>query len=481
MKRSVSLIIGGIVIVLLVGAFVLVKSLPKKAPKIPPLITISNLDQAKIDAITLEHGGQTVSLKRVGKEFVVQYPYKVAWDSSSISQVVSGFTSLDADRELSKNATDLAQYGLAPPKATAVATLADGKTVQIEIGNKTPSGTDYYVMKKGDPALYAAATYNINALLSSYDSLRNKNLPSINTQQLTYFQVTNKGRTIEIAPMPKGSPLANVSFSSLEVVKPYPVPRAADANQLNTLLKAFPSYLLVQHFINDRPTNAELAQYGLNPPEAHIVLKDTKNTLDIYLGKQLPDGTMYAKLAGEPSVFTVNYSDFKPLLDANLFTLTDKFLLIPNIADVASFTIKTANASYDAKIERTTEPAPKSGTSSSSNGSSSTTTKTTYFLNGKTIKSSDFKNFYQAVIGLLADSPNPNPNIPFNPEITITFKLTKGTPDTYSEYLVPYNRLFYAVYRNGYADMLLDKGQVNTMLTDAEDLLSGKPLSSSNG
>lgn len=477
MKRSVSLISGGIVIVLLVGAFVLVKSLPKKAAAVAPLITISNVDKAKIDEITLDHGGQKVQIKQVDKKFVVQYPYNVKWDSSSVAQVVSSFTSLNADRELTKNPTDLAQFGLSPAKGVAVATLAGGEKVQIDIGNKTPTGTDYYVMKQGDPALYAAATYGVDPLLSSYDSLRDKTLPSINTQKLTYFEVSNNGQTIEIVPMPKGSPLANVSFSSFEIVQPYPVPRAAAADKLSTLLKSFPSYLLAQKYINDRPTQGQLAQYGLSPAKAHIVLKDDTNTLDIYLGNQLPDGTMYARLAGDPSVFTVNYSDFKPLLDANLFDLTDKFLLIPNIADVASFTIKTPTASYDAKIVTTTEPAAKSGSS----GSSSASTKSTYYLNGKTVKESDFKNFYQAVIGLLADAANPNPHIAFNPEITITFHLTKGTPDVYSEYLVPYNNLFYAVYRDGYADMLLDKGQVKTMLTDAQDLLSGKPLASPNG
>jgi len=469
-KRSVVLIAGGVVIVLLVGALVLVKHLPKKTAPTAAVITISKVDTAKIDTITLDHGGQTVTLKQAGKTFDVQYPYTVAWDPNSISQIASSFANLDADRLLSKNPTDLAQYGLSPVQATATANLSDGSNVVIEIGNKTPSGNDYYVMKKGDPALYTVPTYSISPLLSSTDSLRDKNLPSIDTQKLTYFEVTNAGKTIKIIPIPKGDSISNVSFASFQVVEPYKVPRPADADKLSTLLKSFPSYLQVQKFISDRPT--DLAKYGLSPAKAHIVLKDDKSVLDIYLGNQLPDGTMYAKLADKPSVFTVNYSDFKALLDANLFNLTDKFLLIPNIADVASFTITAPGATYDAKIVTTTEKL--SGTAGAADSSQAPTTKSTYYLNGKTIEESAFKNFYQTVIGLLADAPNPDPSIAFKPEISVTFHLTKGTPNTYSEYLVPYNRDFYAVFRNGVSDMLLDRAQVAKMLNSAAEVMAGK-------
>lgn len=476
MKRSLILIIGAAVIVVLVGVLVLVKNLPKKAPPQKPTITLANVAQDKIAQITLNHNGSTLTIKQENKKWVVDTPDKFNWDTTSIQAIVNSFTSLDAQRKIESDATDLSQFGLKPPAGTAVATLTDGSTVQLDIGNKTPTGTGYYMMKAGDKALYTVATYSVTPMFSTINSLRNKQLVSINTKSLTYLKLTKSGGpTIEIQPIPKNAPLQAVSFSSFEMVRPYKVPHAVDSSKLSKALQAFPSYLTIQNFVNDHPTQSQLATYGLAPAKSTLVMKDGKNTLDIELGDKLPNGNMYAKLPGKASVFTVSYSDFQSILTQTPFDLLDKFLLIPNIDAVDGFSIKTPTDTYNAVISRV----PEKGTKAGSSGK--TPTKTTYIINGKTVQTGPFKNFYQNVIGLLADSPNPKPNIAFNPEITITFHLNKGPQHTYHEYLVPYNRNFYAVFLGGSSQLLLDRGQVKTMITSAQDLLSGKSSSSTTG
>ncbi len=475
MKRSVTLIVGAAVVVVLVGVLILVKNLPKKAPPQKPTITLSSIASDKIAAITLKHNGDTVTLKQVDKKWTVDSPNQYNWDTSGIQSIVNSFTSLVAQREVEKNPTDLAQFGLNPPAGTAVATLTDGSKVTLEVGNKIPTGTGYYMMKAGEKPLYTVATYHVTPLLSTLNSLRNTQLTSIDTKKLTYLKITNKGETIEIKPIPKNDPLEAVSFSQFEMVQPYKVPHAVDTSKLNAALKQFPSYLTIQSFVNDHPTQAQLSSYGLSPAAATIVMKDDKNTLDIEIGDPAGNSQLYAKLPGKPSVFTVNDSDFKSLLDTSAFTLLDKFLLIPNIDNVDGFSIKTASDTYTAVISRV----PEKGAKPDSSGK--TPMKTTYILNGKTVPEQGFKNFYQAVIGLLADSPNPKPNVAFNPEITVTFHINKGPQHTYHEYFVPYNRDFYAVFIDGSSQLLLDRSQVKSMITSAQDLLSGKKSSNGSG
>lgn len=52
-----------------------------------------------------------------------------------------------ADRVIAKDATPerLAEYGLADPRMQVVLTLTDNRTVNIAIGNETPSGNAFYV------------------------------------------------------------------------------------------------------------------------------------------------------------------------------------------------------------------------------------------------------------------------------------------------------------------------------------------------
>lgn len=466
MKRSVTLIIGGAVIVVLVGILVLVKNLPKKqtASHQTPTITLAQVPKDQMQQITLNNHGQTVTLKQSNKKWVVDTKDNFQWDHSSIQAVVNSFTSFSAQREVEKNPKNLKEFGLDPPKATAVATLTNGKKIQLDIGTQTPTGSGFYVRKAGEKPLYVAAGYSVSPLLSTLNALRNTQLPSINTQKLTYMKITHGGTTIAIQPIPKNAPLANVSFSNFEMVQPYKQPHAVDGSKLGKILKSFPSYLTIQSFVNDHPTN--LAQYGLAPAKATLLMKDNKNTLDIELGNTLKNGNMYAKLPGKPSVFTVSASNFDPLLKLKPFDVVDKFLLIPNIDHVNSFTIKTPKTTYTAEIKRT-KPA---GGKSQKNAK----TKTDYLLDGKTVKEAHFKSFYQNVIGLLADSPNPKPNIPFKPEMSVTFHLNIGSQRTYTEYFVPYNRDFYAVFINGSSTMLLDRNQVKKMITSAQDVLAGK-------
>ena len=464
MKRSRTLIVGGAVVVLLIVGFIVVKALPKKSAT-PPTQTVqlSKVDRDKIASITLKHGDVTIRLNQKDKKWVVDYPYPIDWDQSSLIDVADAFSSLYADRKIESDATDLGQFGLAPPVGTAVATLADGTKVSYLIGNKTPEGSSYYFMKEGDKALYAVSSFTAHSLLSTIDSLRNKTLPNVDTKSLTYVRITTKGRTMEIVPIPKDDPLAFVSFADMELTKPFPVARPVDSSAFSKMFQTYPAYFQIQKFINERPTN--LAVYGLAPPVASYELKDRKNqSIDLLVGNELPDGTVYAKLAGESSVFTVNLSDIKSVLDVTPFELEDKFLLIPNIDNVDSFTVTTASGAYLAKIVRT----PEKDAKPDAKGKIPTTD--TYFLNGKELKGPIFKDFYQDVIGLLADSANPNPRIPMRPEVTVTFHLNKGA-GTYREYMVPYNRDFYAVYRDGVADVLVSKDQVRKMIDKAQELL----------
>lgn len=470
MKRARTLLVGGAVVIVLVAGFVVLKNLPKKSTTAPNTsVQLSKIERDKLASIVLKHGDTTVDLRFADKKWIVEYPYKVAWDSASISNVVDAFTSLYAERTIQSDPTDLAQFGLSPAQGVATAELTDGSKVVYQIGNKTPEGGSYYFMKQGDPALYAVNSYTVHSLLATIDSLRDKTLPGVDTKSLTYVKILNGDRTIEIRPIPKDAPLAFVSFADMELTKPFPVPRPVDSEAFAKVFQSYPSYFQIQKFISDNPKN--LAAYGLEPPAAQFVLKDAKGkSIDLLVGKSLPDGTVYAKLAEGPTVFTVNKTDISSVIDATPFQLEDKFLLIPNIENVDGFEIQTATATYTAKIVRTPEKDAKP------DKDGKLPTVSTYFLNGKKLESGPFKDFYQDVIGLLADSANPHPYVPLRPVVTITFQLDKGAR-TYHEYLVPYpyepfSHDFYAVYRDGLADVLLSKNQVNRMIDKAKELLS---------
>jgi Domain of unknown function (DUF4340) len=82
---------------------------------------------------------------------------------------VSGLMTLAVDGTLT-TATDLASFGVLSPTMTVEVDLADGTKLKAAVGNKTPTGTDYYVLREGETQvvlLSSAAQGTLASLVTS--------------------------------------------------------------------------------------------------------------------------------------------------------------------------------------------------------------------------------------------------------------------------------------------------------------------------
>lgn len=98
---------------------------------------------------------------------------------------------------------------------------------------------------------------------------------------------------------------------------------------------------------------------------------------------------------------------------------------------------------------------------------------TTYYVDGKEVEEDPFKDYYQALIGILADAEN-DKELEENPEVKTTFFLNIGSEREVHVNYVPYDDDFYAVFRSGKAEFLVHRDQVETMLDTLEALISGE-------
>ena len=94
---------------------------------------------------------------------------------------------------------------------------------------------------------------------------------------------------------------------------------------------------------------------------------------------------------------------------------------------------------------------------------------TTYMVNGKEVEEEAFKKTYQSIIGILVDAEN-SKQLEENPEIKTTFYLNKGTNREIHVNYVPYDNDFYAVFRSGKAEFIVNKEAVHKMLDKVEEL-----------
>jgi len=151
MNLRISLIFVIILSLLSIGVSWVVENPPggKKTPDLPYFYTVSPDDIRKID----------LSSPSGHEGFVLANLQQNIWYFANLQDMpvnlnrFGGMSFLlggpKIKRVLSKDATNLAQYGLDHPSLTVTLTLRDNSQVSIELGNATPDGQSNYAMAVG--------------------------------------------------------------------------------------------------------------------------------------------------------------------------------------------------------------------------------------------------------------------------------------------------------------------------------------------
>ena len=379
---------------------------------------------------------------------------------------MSTFTTLTADRVIDEKPTDLGQFGLKPPRATAVGSFSDGTAHTLYLGDKSPTGSSYYAQVKGDPRVFTVFSYNGERFHWTVSDLRSKALaPAINYDEVTSVRLVQKDGTViearEKAPDEVKS--YQLGFGKYILTRPFAYPRGLDSEKQDSLIKGA-QQITVDTFVEDQPRSLE--KYGLGRPVAEVVVRDKANTIDFLIGAPKDASDTYFMVRGQPTVYTTATSNLS-FLGTKPFDLVDKFIFIPNIEDVDRMEITTAGKTHVLAIARTTKKAEKKGEED--------TVESTYTVDGKNADDSNFKKFYQSVIGLLVEGETAH-RVPNAPEVTVRFMLNKGPQKTVTLDYAPYDRDFDAIFMNGVNVFALTKQQLNGMLGKLDMLLKGEKL-----
>ena len=118
---------------------------------------VFQFDDQKVTAFELHQADKMV---RIEKQ--TDNSWKVAGtgdpaNRSSFTSLIVRMSQLKATRGIDNPGTDLSQYGLDPPKESAVAQLDDGTTYELALGTKTPSQTGTYAKTADAANIYVVA------------------------------------------------------------------------------------------------------------------------------------------------------------------------------------------------------------------------------------------------------------------------------------------------------------------------------------
>jgi hypothetical protein len=247
----------------------------------PKVVTLPEDDIRQL--VIKRRSGESTSLKRddAGK-WDITAPKALPGDKFAIDAVTNALANLSSDRMVDDKVadSDLASYGLAPAVVELDATLKNGKTTKLLIGEENPTGNDVYAKVEGDPRLFTTLSANKGNLDKTYRDLQDRHLLSIEPEKVSRVEMTAKGQSFEFG---------RAGNSEWTILKPKPM--RADGSQVQDLVQRLRG--AVFDASTDEGEKKAPGSFASGTPVATIKLTDSNGTQTLEVRKAKDE--FYAK------------------------------------------------------------------------------------------------------------------------------------------------------------------------------------------
>lgn len=264
-------------------------------------------------ALELKRGDERVRVIRDGEAWRLTAPVATRADRGKVEETLTSVLTARSDREIDAAPKTPADFGLGPPKARAMVTLKDGKTVTLALGTKSPTGVWVYARQGDKPNVFVVSEGVLRDVTAPVADFRDRTILAFDRTAVSGVEIVTADATIDVDPAGAGK---------WKITRPVPLP--ADGNTVSELLDKLAT-ARIKDFVAEAP--AALAPYGLDRPLRVTVFtgKDKERAArTLMLGRSDADkkGT-YAMRPGEPSVLLVP-DEVARAVPRNVAVLRDK-------------------------------------------------------------------------------------------------------------------------------------------------------------
>jgi hypothetical protein len=273
----------------------------------------------KIDQVTVKSvSGERTTVQKQGTAWQVTQPAAVPADEAELSGITSNLASLEVQRVVDDQPSDVKQYGLDPARIE-VAFKQDGKERTLLIGGKTPTGGDLYAKLPDQPRVFLVSSFLESTFNKSTFDLRDKTILKIDREKVERMEIESPDRTLKLAKQG-----ADWRITS-------PVDARADFGAVEGIIGRLNTTPMKSVVAADA---ANLQEYGLDKPAATVRVTSGSAQAGLAIGNGAGEGFVYARDLSRPMVFTVESAlldelkkpagDFrvKDLFDSRAFNTT---------------------------------------------------------------------------------------------------------------------------------------------------------------
>ncbi len=278
---------------------------------------VFSVEPEAIDQVTItSESGDRTTVEKKGSDWHIVQPVAAEPDAAAVSGITSNLSSVEVQRVIDENPSDLKQYGLADPRVQ-VSFKANGTGHTLQLGSKTPAGTDLYAKLGEQKKVFLVSSFLDSTFNRTTFDLRDKAVLKVDPTKVDAVEVATAGRTLKFAK------------KDGEWQIEQPIAARADFGAVEGLVDKINS---AQMKSIAAPDPSDLKPYGLDEPAATVRIGTGSSQASLAIGSSSGEAAVYAKDLSRPAVFTLDASllddvkkdasDYrqKDLFDARTFT-----------------------------------------------------------------------------------------------------------------------------------------------------------------
>lgn len=262
---------------------------PSAKPKAFGTITADQIEELQIRSA----GGETARLQRSGQSWQLAEPVKASADGGAVDTLATNLQSLEMQRVVEENPSDLAQYGLNPARLDVGFRLRDQKEFQhLLIGDKTPTGGDLYSKRADQNQVFLISSF-VEAIFNKAPfDLRDKSVLEVDRDKVTGIEIVKDRTTVELVR----------NGTDWRIVRP--AAARADYGAVEGVLTRLTSADM-QRVVSE---TGEGGPYGFERPPLTATVISGSSRATLVFGRTADGGGYFARDASRPIVFTVEQS-----------------------------------------------------------------------------------------------------------------------------------------------------------------------------
>jgi len=234
--------------------------------------------------------GESSRAEKTSDSWQLVEPEKTGADQGQLSSAASSLASLEINRIVDENPSDLAQYGLNPPTVDVAFRVKGQKDLRhLLIGGKTASGGDLYAKKADEARVFLVASYLDGTFNRTPFDLRDKAVLKFDHDKVDGLEIAHEGTTIQLAK----------SNGDWAMVKPYKA--RADFAAAEAAVMSLSSTQM-QKIVS--PEAKDLRTYGLDKPDVTVTVTAGSTRASLAIGR-VETNAAFARDLSRPIVFTI--------------------------------------------------------------------------------------------------------------------------------------------------------------------------------